>query len=624
MAFMNYSLAVEDIKALIEQKDYISAEKKLYNALFKYAEDLCNEKEEDRDISNSIFQMFYYIQSINLTDKIPTACVDLLSGRMMFGVQFFSEHIKNMNDCLFILFHERNHSIIQFMSKRTKTYAKNDKIDHMTVNFAEDAFINGNVLNFIASDLPERYYNDEKVAKDKKQFSILSSNTFGFYEYLKTLDENVDKVLKSFIAKNNHSTSEYVNCKTMIDYAIKLLLMHNNMYKDVSFKTARRNNIETAEESAFYNKVNSFEIKFDYVDWMNTFFEWYKRLSEEQRQQFDGSNDVAPINIDADDIEQYGSGSSSQQQTGQESKQKKGSSGNKEGKEEKEEKSKEGKEKESENNNKKKSPYKLTKEEKERLNRDRKVKEVKQGEKSGKKYSKNGYGVQSYEFPKPETEESKRLKKIIKDIITSNKKDSISDMVDSSSTYIQKVNFDIVANNIARNIISANVNNCDITGSTYDLPQHLSRSDLFTLATGNVPSFYKRSIDLGSIKYQLYVDVSGSMDRYLPIVGIITKKLKEYVNRVFMFSTEVFEQPLNELDYYYSTGGTDFDAVAESILKNRFANVIVLTDDESSMTEANFKNLKKRVSNLYLIKVGKQGGCDVFTKLTKHKIEVIE
>lgn len=608
MAYMMYDLMIDQIKKNLENNEIEKAEKSLYFAIFHYAEDK-SEDVNNIDVGNSIFNLFFYIKQVNFTDKIPTACVDLMNNKMLIGSKFFQEQVKSMDDMLFIIFHERNHSIIDYISKLSKTYLRDTDIDFMTVNFAEDAYVNGHVMNFIHSDIPERYYNNpENLNGEKKQFALLSSNTYGFYNYIKdiTKNKNLDKDMINFFAKNSNAKAVSITCKTMEENAYLLFMMHNMFYKKLDGKNLVRNNVTNKDEQNFYNEINKTNIRFEYADWMNIFFRWYKSLDKEQQENFDGSNDVVTINIDLDALESFN-----------------GSSGDGEGQEKQEKDSGDSKDnKDGDKEKNKGKGYSLDKETKDKVNNDAKIKIKMQKEKGGKGCSHRGYDACENEFPKPETAEEKKMKDILKKIKNSNIKDEFQDMISDSMMQLQNMSFEVVANNVAKNIISSNCINHDISGSSFLMPSVLNRKDLFTLGTGNIPTYYNRSIDIGSVNYQIYVDVSGSMDSYLPIVGFIVKKLKEYVNKCYMFSTEVFEQPLNKLDYYKTTGGTDFDIVAESIIKNKYKNVIIISDGECSMSEENQKALKKQLSNLYYIKTGSKGE-DVFTKITKHKVEEI-
>lgn len=610
---MNYKLGLEEVKELLEDKNNThKAEKKLYEVMFRYAEDMNNESSENSDIMTSLYNLFYYVKRINLTNKIPTACVNLITGNMDIGVNFFKEKINSIEDCMFIIFHERNHRIIDFVSKKTKSYDIDKSVTHELINFAEDGYINGNVLNFISSDLPEKYYNDEEVKEGEKlQYSYLSSNTYGFYKYLQSVCKDIDfeKYLKSFTKKNsgkfaNNMIESFNNIK---DLSCLVLLLHNELYKNIKSSNLIRNNAKNNEEKSFYKDIENFEVSFEYIDWMNAFFKWHKSLPKDEQKNFDDENNVSELVIDSENEESYG-GDDTKNDNNKESS---SGSGNKEDKENKD--SNKGNTKEEQENQGK---YKKSDETREKINA---AKIVKETGKCSKKPLENGY----YHFPEEESKEEQKVKRIIKDVMTSNEKDKIGKNVDEYSVRMKSNVLQVVANNIAKNIISCNVNNHDMQVGSFIMPSSFARKDLFTMGAGHNPIVYTKNISLGGIKFKLYVDVSGSMDKYLPIVGKLTNNLKEYVDRVFMFSTEVREQPLTQLDRYFTTGGTDFDVVAESIINNKFNNVIILTDGESYMTAENKEKMKRFVKNLYYIHVGSNNAKDVFADLTNHKIENI-
>lgn len=602
--FRDYDVALSEIKETLSQKQLHKAEKMLYQTMFDYANDMMEESKDNADIMIGLYNLFYYIKRINFTEKIPTACVNLMNGYMNIGIQFFTDQIHNIQDCMFIIFHERNHSIIDFVSKKTKGYNRDKEISHELVNFAEDGYVNGNVLSFIQSDLPEKYYNSEEIKQGKKeQYSFLSSNTYGFYKYIKedVCKNNFDKHLFDFIKKYNKQRVSTLLDKTndIKDLSCIVTIMHNNLYKSITNNNLIRNNNHTEEEKKFYETIKDYELSFEYVDWMNAFFKWYKNLPEDAKQKFDQENDVAEIVIQVCDEDSF------------------------DGEDDKEENNKEKDNNKDDQGKKKIKIYIKSEKTRKQQNEDDKKRQD-----EDKKKGKNGedrFANEScmYKFPDEETKEDSKRKRIINDIKSSNNKDILSKMINESELKLKSNILQVVADNVTKNIISCNVNNCDLITSSFITPSVISRRDLFTLGTGHIPVVYNKNIELKGIKFKLYVDVSGSMDRYLPIVGKLIKDLKEYVDRVFMFSTEVKEQPMNNLDYYYSTGGTDFDVVAQSILDNKFSNVIVLTDGESYMSSENTAKMKRFVKNLYYIHVGRDKPDDVFSKLTNHKIENI-
>lgn len=131
------------------------------------------------------------------------------------------------------------------------------------------------------------------------------------------------------------------------------------------------------------------------------------------------------------------------------------------------------------------------------------------------------------------------------------------------------------------------------------IPIYPSKRDLILLGTGFYPGFFHNQIeDIGRRNRGLaiYLDVSGSVNEYLPkILGILIS-LRSEINSIFLFSNKVYEVPFKALlkGRIKTTGGTDFDCVAESIMDANLDKAIVLTDGYASMSSANHSKLMAR------------------------------
>jgi hypothetical protein len=93
-----------------------------------------------------------------------------------------------------------------------------------------------------------------------------------------------------------------------------------------------------------------------------------------------------------------------------------------------------------------------------------------------------------------------------------------------------------------------------------------------------------------------YIDVSGSQDHVIPKVVEAVMRYKKHVgNEVYCFSTLVSDTHVKKLrSDIYSTGGTDFNPVAEHILENKFKSVIILTDGHACLSQENIEKIKNR------------------------------
>jgi hypothetical protein len=103
-------------------------------------------------------------------------------------------------------------------------------------------------------------------------------------------------------------------------------------------------------------------------------------------------------------------------------------------------------------------------------------------------------------------------------------------------------------------------------------------------ASGCVPLLFRkehRSRRGRTGRAQVYLDVSGSMDPYLPFLYRAFTALRQYLEpRVHLFSTEVRAIGLRDLQAgrVVTTGGTDIACVVESALRSRARKLLVVTD----------------------------------------------
>jgi hypothetical protein len=108
----------------------------------------------------------------------------------------------------------------------------------------------------------------------------------------------------------------------------------------------------------------------------------------------------------------------------------------------------------------------------------------------------------------------------------------------------------------------------------------------------------------------LYLDVSGSMIPYFPIVASFADALKEVPLRLRVFDTSVREVPVEDLARGKITGGggTDFDAPLRDLLASRDIDAAVLfTDGEADVTGAVAQKLRTSQKRLYVVYFSARG-----------------
>ncbi len=130
--------------------------------------------------------------------------------------------------------------------------------------------------------------------------------------------------------------------------------------------------------------------------------------------------------------------------------------------------------------------------------------------------------------------------------------------------------------------------------------QGLHRRDMFLVASGYDVTLWTVDLPVTKHTLKLYVDVSGSMWSFMHVMLLIHRYLAEFVDEHLQFSDTVVVVNPDE-DYIFSTGGTNYHAVGEHMLRSGCKEAIVLTDNTDTLSSALISKLKKQLQYLYLI-----------------------
>lgn len=119
--------------------------------------------------------------------------------------------------------------------------------------------------------------------------------------------------------------------------------------------------------------------------------------------------------------------------------------------------------------------------------------------------------------------------------------------------------------------------------------QPTNRDLLKMVINGQPPPLWKarkRQVSNSTFGVAIYLDVSGSVMDYLPKILRLISSMKKELTLIYCFSNKVAEQSINELrkGKVDTTGGTDFNCVANHILENEFSKCIVITDGYAHMS----------------------------------------
>lgn len=135
--------------------------------------------------------------------------------------------------------------------------------------------------------------------------------------------------------------------------------------------------------------------------------------------------------------------------------------------------------------------------------------------------------------------------------------------------------------------------------TTSPVPLYPSKRDLVLIANGLHPGFFHNQISTPAHRQKglaIYLDVSGSVNDYLHKILGILQHLRREITSIFLFSNKVYETRFSRLlkGEIKTTGGTDFDCIAESILERQLDKAVVITDGYASMTDDNKGKLKRQ------------------------------
>jgi len=155
-------------------------------------------------------------------------------------------------------------------------------------------------------------------------------------------------------------------------------------------------------------------------------------------------------------------------------------------------------------------------------------------------------------------------------------------------------------------INSFTVRSGSFTRRVSPIPIQLSKGDMVKVAAGCYPLYYHNQIIDPKTKTQglaLYLDVSGSVNEYLPTIISILRRFSHEIREVYQFSNKVVKTNLNQLckGHITTTMGTDFDCVARSILEHNYEKAIVITDGYAKLNSDHREKLLQ--SNVRILSI---------------------
>lgn len=157
------------------------------------------------------------------------------------------------------------------------------------------------------------------------------------------------------------------------------------------------------------------------------------------------------------------------------------------------------------------------------------------------------------------------------------------------------------ADELVQNIATLRVTEHKIIRPDFNIPVKPSRRDIMNMSMGNMPPMWDHPQYLEQQELVVYTDVSGSMNHWYSVALYLTQQLAEFGCELYQFSTQIVKPvPGRDDNIFWTTGGTDFDTVAEHIRQKGFKAVIVITDNQDALNERNIEFLRE-LPELYAI-----------------------
>ena len=124
--------------------------------------------------------------------------------------------------------------------------------------------------------------------------------------------------------------------------------------------------------------------------------------------------------------------------------------------------------------------------------------------------------------------------------------------------------------------------------------------------SGMMSLYHNRISDINYSKLALgiYIDLSGSMEEYFPILPIFVKHLKSYPLKIKGFTNDLYDLNIDDImkGNIQGGGGTDFNPIFDDLLSDRDLHAgLIITDGEADITSENIKRFRASEKKLYQI-----------------------
>jgi hypothetical protein len=157
------------------------------------------------------------------------------------------------------------------------------------------------------------------------------------------------------------------------------------------------------------------------------------------------------------------------------------------------------------------------------------------------------------------------------------------------------------ADELVQNIATMRVTEHKIIRPDFNMPMRPSRRDVMRMGMGDMPVMWDTPQYLEQNELVVYTDVSSSMNEWYSVALYLSNQLKEFGCEMYQFSTIVTKPiPGRDDNVFLGTGGTHFPVVAEHIVDNGFQAVVVITDNQDSLSVEWIEKMKE-IEELYVV-----------------------
>lgn len=208
----------------------------------------------------------------------------------------------------------------------------------------------------------------------------------------------------------------------------------------------------------------------------------------------------------------------------------------------------------------------------------------------------------------------------------------LKELKESSFYTTQKLDLSLLKkqafNSVFKNFKDTFYKELSRTKSSPIIPTNISKQDLLYLSEGIDVLIWKtkkKTKKKQFTTFPIYLDVSGSVDTYLPELIQLIVNIGKEISSVFVFSTIVDSATIKDLNdrTFKTTGGTHFDCIINHALENNFKSIVVITDGYGYTTHK-AKDVKPNIKEVITVLFGCSTKENFFSKNYEKTFDISE